>query len=66
MAQSTDGYDSIDDMPKATLRSLCRFLVDYSAEEGNTITFEGVQSRKKALAALRKTIKAFEHARRRD
>ena len=65
VAQSTDAYDTIHDLPKDTLKSLCRFLVDYSKEEGNKITFEGVHSRKKALDALRKTVRAFEREKRR-
>jgi inorganic pyrophosphatase len=62
VAQSTDGFDTIHDLPKDTVKSLCRFLVDYSEEEGNKIAFDGVQSRKKALKALLKTVKTFERS----
>ena len=57
IAQSTDAYDDIDDVPREALDSLCRFLVEYSAEQGNTITFKGVRPRKKALAAIEDGVK---------
>ena len=59
VAQNTDPFDDIDEFPKAMVKSLCRFLVDYSKEEGNEMTFEGVASRKKALGALKDGVKAF-------
>jgi inorganic pyrophosphatase len=59
IAQSTDAYDDIDDIPQESVDSLCRFLVEYSAEQGNTVTFKGVQSRKKAVDAIKAGIKKF-------
>jgi len=59
LAQSTDPYQDIDDLPKESLDSLCRFLVEYSAEEGNKIKFKGVEPRKKALDAIKTGMKKF-------
>jgi inorganic pyrophosphatase len=59
ISQSTDRFDNIDDVPKESIDSLCRFLIEYSAEQGNTITFKGVQSRKKAVDAVKIGMKKF-------
>ncbi|HLJ83827.1 MAG TPA: inorganic diphosphatase [Candidatus Eremiobacteraceae bacterium] len=59
VAQNTDKYDDIKDIPKETLESLCRFLVEYSSDEDNTITFEGVRSRKKAKKSVGEGITAY-------
>ena len=59
VAQTTDTYDEIKDLPNEMLESLCRFLVEYSSDEDNTITFEGVQSRKKAKKSVAKGIDAY-------
>jgi len=52
IAQSTDRFSKIDDLPKAQLESICRFLVEYSADQGNTIEYKGIDTRKKALRAI--------------
>jgi len=64
ISQSTDGYDDIDDVPKESIDSLCRFLIEYSAEQGNTMKFRGVQSRKKAVAAIKAGMKKFKKTKR--
>ncbi len=64
IAQSTDQYDDVGDIPKEMIDSLCRFLVEYSAEQGNRIEFKGVGSRKKALAAIKEGMKQFKKRKR--
>lgn len=53
IAQSTDPYEKMGDLPKPIVESLCRFLVEYSEGAGNKIVFKGVDGRKKALNAIR-------------
>jgi inorganic pyrophosphatase len=57
--QSADRYDDIDDVPKETIRGICRFLVEYSEEEGHEIEFKGVKSKKRAFAALEAAMAAY-------
>ncbi len=64
VALKTDGFDDIEDLPKDTLRGLERFLVEYSEEEGNKITFEGTCSRKGAVRLIEQSRKAFAKKRR--
>jgi|SRR5580700_965685 inorganic pyrophosphatase len=64
VALKTDGYDKIDDLPKELLEGVERFLVEYSAVEGNTITFEGHCSRKEAYKLIEGAHKAFEKKQR--
>ena len=64
LAQSTDGYQDIDDLPKESIDSLCRFLVEYSVDEGNTLKFKGVEARKKALDAVKTGIKKLKKHRK--
>jgi inorganic pyrophosphatase len=64
IAQTTDAYKDIEDLPSETLESLCRFLVEYSSDEDNTITFERVQSRKKAEKSVAKGVASFRRQRR--
>jgi inorganic pyrophosphatase len=52
VAQKTDDFDDIDDVPEDLMRSITTFLVQYSEEEDNTIEFKGIASRSKALKAL--------------
>jgi inorganic pyrophosphatase len=60
VAQNTDPFEKIDDLPKPRIDSLCRFLVNYSEEQGNEIEFKGVDGRKKALQAVRDGIEKFD------
>ena len=63
-SQSTDAYEDIDDLPDELMDNICNFLTEYSAEQGNTMDFKGVQSRKKARASVAAGIKAFKKTRR--
>lgn len=64
VTQSTDEYKDIDDLPKDLIDSLCRFLIEYSEEQGNDIKFKGVVSRKKALETIERTRKQFKKRKR--
>jgi len=59
VAQTTDAYDKIADVPEENIQGLCRFLVEYSEEQGNDITFKGVDGPKKALEAVCSAAEAF-------
>jgi len=59
VSQSSDSFHEIDDVPKATLDNICRYLVEYSEAEGNHIEFRGTKSRKHALHAIERAHKAF-------
>ncbi|HEY1883088.1 MAG TPA: inorganic diphosphatase [Candidatus Cybelea sp.] len=62
VALKTDGFDEIKDVPKETLEGIERFLVEYSEEEGNKITFEGQCTRKDAYKLIEQGHKKFEKA----
>jgi inorganic pyrophosphatase len=62
VALKTDAFDEIKDVPKAMLDGIERFLVEYSEEEGNEITFEGHCSRKDAYKLIEQGHKKFEKA----
>lgn len=62
VALRTDPYEDIDDLPKELLTGIKRFLVDYSADEGNTIEPKGVCSRKKAFKLIEDAREAFSKA----
>jgi|SRR5579863_5294890 len=59
VALKTDAFDEIDDIPKETLDGVERFLVEYSEDEGNEITFEGQCSRKEARKLIERAHKDF-------
>lgn len=63
VALKTDGYDKIGDLPKEMLDGIERFLVEYSALEGNTIEFEGTCSRKEAYTLIEDAHKTFKKRR---
>jgi len=52
VSQICDSYNDVDDMPKDLLTGICRFLVEYSEEQGNKLEFKGVKSKKKAFTAI--------------
>ena len=60
VSQPSDAFDDVDDIPKEVIDDICRFLVEYSEEEGNRVEFKGVRSRKKAMAAIEDAIKTYE------
>jgi len=59
VAQTTDSYKEIDDVPQEMVESMTRFLVEYSSDADNKIVFKGVDSRKKALASVKKGMRAY-------
>ncbi len=63
IAQTTDAFDKIGDVPEENIRGLCRFLVEYSVEQGNEIDFKGVDGPKKAMAAIHETAERFKEKR---
>ena len=58
--QKADAYHEIDDVPKETIASICRYLVEYSEAEGNKLEFRGTGSRKGALKSIARARKAFQ------
>ncbi|MBV8066761.1 MAG: inorganic diphosphatase [Candidatus Eremiobacteraeota bacterium] len=52
IAQKTDDYEKLSDIPKEMMDGIERFLVEYSELEGNTIEYCGTCSRKKAYAMI--------------
>lgn len=64
IVQSTDAYTKMSDVPKEMLRSLERFLVEYSEGAGNKVVCTGVDGRKKALDQIHRCIDAFKAKRR--
>ncbi len=63
IAQTTDLYEKMSDVPQENIRGLCRFLVEYSEEQGNDIVFKGVDGRKKAMDAIKDTAERFKQKR---
>jgi inorganic pyrophosphatase len=63
VALKTDEFDDIDDVPKETLEGIERFLIEYSEEEGNKISFEGQCSRKDGYKLIERAHKKFEKKR---
>lgn len=60
VSQPSDAFDEVEDIPKETMKDICRFLVEYSEEEGNRIEFKDVSSRKKAMAAIEAAMQAYD------
>jgi inorganic pyrophosphatase len=58
--QKADSFDEVDDVPKDTIESMCRYLVEYSQAEGNELEFRGTGSRKAALKSIARARKAFQ------
>jgi len=48
----TDDYEKLSDVPKDLMDGIERFLVEYSAVEGNKIEYGGTCSRKEAFAMI--------------
>ncbi len=65
VALKTDDFEELGDVPKELLHGIERFLVEYSEEEGNKITFEGQCSRKDADKLIEAAHKAFKKQDRR-
>lgn len=60
VSQPSDTFDDVAHIPQNTMDDICRFLVEYSAEEGNRMDFKEVGSRKKAMSAIEDAMKAYE------
>lgn len=65
LTQKCDAFNDVDDVPKDMLESICRYLVEYSAAEGNDLKYRGTGSRKAALKAIKTAEKAFSKKRSR-
>lgn len=63
VALKTDGFNEIEDVPKAMLEGIERFLIEYSEEEGNKIEFDGLCSRKEAHRLIDRGHKEFKKKR---
>lgn len=53
VAQTTDAYRDIKDVPQENIDGICRFLVEYSQEQGHKISFKGVSGKQAALEAIK-------------
>jgi inorganic pyrophosphatase len=62
MTQKSDAFHDVSDIPGDTIDSICRYLVEYSAAEGNDLQFKGADSRKAALKAIKRAQHEFEKA----
>lgn len=60
----TDAFDDLGDVPEPLMKGIERFLIDYSAEEGNEIVFGGTCSRKHAYGLVRTGEKRFRKQRK--
>ena len=60
VSQPSDAYDDAKDVPKEIMDDICRFLVQYSEDEGNRIELKDVRSRKKAMAAIEDAMKTYD------
>lgn len=60
VSQPTDAFTDVDDIPRETMDNICRFLVNYSEEEGNRIEFKEVRSRKKAMTAIEAAMETYD------
>ncbi len=60
---TTDRFDKLSDVPKDTMEGIERFLVEYSAIEGNKIELSGTCSRKEAFAMIDEDRKRFKKQR---
>jgi inorganic pyrophosphatase len=63
VALKTDRFEEIDDIPKESREGIERFLVEYSEEEGNKISFYGRCSRKEAYKMIERGHKEFKKKR---
>jgi len=61
VAQRTDRFNDITDLPDDLIRSMTRFLIEYPTSEKNEIKFKGVDDRKEALATLKVGHKKWKH-----
>jgi inorganic pyrophosphatase len=53
---STDGYETLSDLPKQLLAQMENFLTTYSVQRGNDVSVEGRLEAKKAFSRIKKSI----------
>jgi inorganic pyrophosphatase len=53
---STDGYDTLSDLPKPLLSQIEDFLTAYSVQRGNDVRVTGRLEAEKALSRIRKSV----------
>ncbi len=53
---STDGYETLSDLPKALLAQLEHFLTAYSVQRGNDVRVRGRMQAKSAFARIKKSV----------
>jgi inorganic pyrophosphatase len=59
---STDGYETIDDLPKKLLDEIQNFLYQYSEEKGHKIELTGVKDLVSSVTLVRSGLAAFDEA----
>lgn len=57
--QSTDGIHELTALPKDKLDSICRFLVEYSEDQGDKLELGGIVNAATAMESVRKYAKRF-------
>lgn len=63
-ALPVDRFADVADMPEAMLHGIVRFLIEYSAEEGHSMTFKGVVSKEESLRRIEAGRVRYENAAR--
>ncbi len=53
---STDGYETLNDLPALLLEQMEHFLTAYSEQRGNEVRVQGRLEAKKALARIKKSV----------
>lgn len=56
LSLSTDGYQTLSDLPKRMLEQLEEFLTAYSEQRGNDVRVRGRMQAKKAFARIKKSV----------
>ena len=57
--QSTDAYEDLADIPPEKMNAICKFLIDYSQEEGNEIEYVGILDADEAMKSVARYAKRF-------
>jgi inorganic pyrophosphatase len=56
LSLSTDGYETLSDLPKRLLEELEEFLTTYSEQRGNDVCVRGRMQAKQAFARIKKSV----------
>ena len=62
--QSADSYADIADIPTEKMDAICKFLIDYSQEEGNRIEYLGRACAKDAMLSIERSMKRWKKKKR--